>query len=261
MTRPILLLSPHFDDGALSCGGTLGCWARGGREVAVVTLFAGASPGPVPPFGAVQHRMWGSPPAPNRLRRAEDHAAYLRLGIEKIHHLEVPDAVYRGAAAGGAYYDSEAAIFGPVRPEERDLAAEIVARLAPLIRARGRILAPLGAGGHVDHRIARRVGERLAAAGRSVTFYEELPYVESPGALDSALGERERWRPQILRLDPQALEAKIAAVAYYRTQIPVLYGDERQMEHRVRAVALDAGGGRGYAERLWWPRKGGNGDG
>ncbi|MCB0078582.1 MAG: PIG-L family deacetylase [Anaerolineales bacterium] len=243
--KALTVLSPHFDDSVLSCGGQLWQAGRAGTPLRVLTLFAGPPPVPLPSFAAEQHRMWGDPPDANALRRAEDVTAHLRLGCAELHHLAPPDAVYRVGPRGEPLYGSEGAIFGELHGAEAALAQRLTDLVRPLL-LRGTVLAPLGIGHHVDHQLAHAVGRRLAAAGIEVRFYEELPYVETG---QPTLGAG--WRLERIMLDEGAIRAKIAAMAYYRSQIPVLYGSEREMARRIRQVAIEAAGGDGLAERRW----------
>lgn len=251
--QELAILSPHFDDGVLSCGGRIWQNAAAGVPVRVMTLFAGGARGNPPPFARVQHAMWGDPPDANRLRRAEDVAAHSRLGCFDLYHLDEPDAVYRVGANGVPLYDSEQAIFGDIHPEEEGYARALADMVRAYLPAEARVLAPLGVGGHVDHRIGRAVGQLLLEEGWPLAFYEELPYVEREGTLERVLTPREAWRAEMTEISEEALSAKVEALAYYRSQIPVLYGGDLAMSRRVRAVANRVAGGTGYAERLWWP--------
>ncbi len=249
----IVILSPHFDDSVLSCGGQIWAARQRGEAVRVLTLFAAPPAGEPPPFAQVQHAMWGSVPDANALRRAEDIAAHLRLGCADLRHLDAPDAVYRVSQGGSALYGTEAAIFGEIVVEESDYARQ----LAPIVRAHlpagATLLAPLGVGRHVDHQLGFLVGQTLLEGGQRVAFYEEMPYIQWPAALERALSDKPGWQPQVLPLSEDAIAAKIAAMAYYRSQLPVLFGDDPTMERRLRDAARTAAGGAGYAERLWWP--------
>lgn len=249
----IAILSPHFDDGVLSCGGRIWSLRQQGYPVQVITLFAGGPPIPLPPFAAYQHRKWGDVPDITRLRQAEDRAAYMRLGCEALHYLAAPDAIYRLDERGAGRYASNQALFGPLHPEEAAYAAELATQVAPLLAAGTTLLAPLAVGQHVDHQLAYRVGWTLREMGWRVRFYEELPYVEWEGARASALRDKVGWQAEHFPLSEEAMASKVAAMAYYRSQIPVLYGDDLSMSRRIRAVGSEVTSGVGYAERLWLP--------
>ncbi len=250
----VIILSPHFDDSVLSCGGQIWQRRQHGQPVRVIILFAGPPLAAAPPFARVQHAMWGDPPDPNRLRRAEDRVAHARLGCFDLVHLEMPDAVYRIAEAQRPLYDSEEAIFGTVHPAEETLPDRLCDLLTPHLPQTATVWAPLGVGHHVDHQLGYIVGQTLLGAGWRVAFYEELPYIERPAALERALAASAGpLQVEVSPLSEAAIDAKIAAAAYYRSQVPVLYGDEATMARRIRASARAAG--HGYAERLWWPQQ------
>jgi LmbE family N-acetylglucosaminyl deacetylase len=255
----LAILAPHFDDAVLSCGGQMwDMWQRG-HSVRVITLFAGPPPADLPPFARVQHRMWGDPPDANVLRRAEDTVACARLGCFDLHHLEFPDAVYRLGSTGEPLYGSEEAIFGQIHPEEHDFVTGLARVVRRYLPQDATVLAPLGMGNHVDHQLAFTVGQSLLGEGWRVKFYEELPYVDWPGVVEHTRAARQRQglRARSIPISAEALAARVEAMAYYRTQIPVLYGDELNMRERLHAVA-SAGAGQ-YVERLWIPEGRGKG--
>lgn len=248
-----VILSPHFDDGVLSCGGRIWQATQAQKQVRVISIFAGGPLADVPPFAQVQHEKWGNPPDANGLRRAEDVAAYARLGCFDLCHLDAPDAVYRVTKDGRPLYGTEEAIFGTIQPEESAYAERLTEEIEPYLLSDATILAPLGVGHHVDHLLGYAIGSLLRHKGWSVAFYEELPYIETEHALERVLADKPAWQAEQIALSEAALAAKVDAMGYYRSQIPVLYGNELVMSRRIRAVANEVAGGIGYAERIWWP--------
>ena len=113
-------------------------------------------------------------------RRREDLAACRVLAAQAI-HWELQEAIHRlDPGSREALYPSLERLFGAVAPPEEGLVAALAARLAELAELAGepgstRIVAPLGVGGHVDHRIVRAAAER--AFGASLLYYEEFPYI------------------------------------------------------------------------------------
>ena len=91
-------LSAHYDDIALSCGGTVALLARHGVTPEVRVAF-GAEPDPtlpLSPFAVMQHRQWGLAAGEViRARRVEEAAAAARLGATSS-SLTLCDAIYRG---------------------------------------------------------------------------------------------------------------------------------------------------------------------
>jgi LmbE family N-acetylglucosaminyl deacetylase len=253
-------LSPHLDDAVLSCGGSIHRHTARGEPVRVVTVlsaeFAGEN---LSDFALFQHRLWGEPPQPMALRRAEDVAALATLGAE-VEHLSYLDAVYRGSDQGLWMYTDLTSLFGDVHADDplglsgaQGLVDELAARIAPADQSL--IYAPLGAGGHVDHRIVHAAAQGLRAQGYRLAFYEDYPYAEQPGAVQSALERTggQGWRPETIPLEGADLGAKVAALACYRSQLPVLFGAAERMPDRVRSFAAGLSPGGGLAERIWWP--------
>src|SRR5262245_21323676 len=72
-TAPLLVLSPHFDDAVLSCGGLIAAACAVGRLVLVVTVFTGQ---PTPE--TVPARLQGF--SRYDVRRGEDDQALAILG-------------------------------------------------------------------------------------------------------------------------------------------------------------------------------------
>jgi LmbE family N-acetylglucosaminyl deacetylase len=253
-------LSPHLDDAVLSCGGRIHHHTAAGEAVLVVTLFAGeASAGiKTSPFALVQHGYWGNPPRPMSLRRAEDRAALALLGADLI-HLEYLDAVYRAGPSGQWLYPGEAAIFGPVNPEDpttREGAEGLARQLDEAVPPKGKdhlIFAPLALGGHVDHRITRMAALQLSEMGHSVAFYEDYPYAERLGSSEATSSQG--WRIENLSLDPADVATKVAALCYYRTQLRVLFGRPEDMPSQVRTFASTRSPELRLAERIYWPSR------
>jgi len=159
----IVVVSPHLDDAVMSCGGLLAAAVRRGERALVVTVFTEGEG--------------------HEERRAEDREAVRLLGAEPI-HLGLVDAPERlGLARSHRALVEEAAVDGADRARVEDA-------LDACFRERGiasdaPVLAPLGAGRHVDHRV---VHEALAARP-GVIFYEDRPYSLVPGEVRARLRE------------------------------------------------------------------------
>lgn len=231
-----LYLSPHFDDAALSCGGQIFGHIARGESVLVVTITAGdPPPDPVSDTVASLHRRWsdslGDAPDHARMvaqRRAEDRAAWEILRADYL-HLPFRDCIYRcGPDDTQPLYPGPTDMFGPINPED----AVVVEQLAEAFGALptgNTIYLPLGVGRHVDHQVTRRAGE--AVFGRAARYYEDYPYTMAPGALEAVLptSAREEWTAETIWLDDNALRAKIAAVAAYRSQLSSFFASEADL--------------------------------
>lgn len=258
--RLYLYLSPHLDDAVLSCGGLIHRQVRQGDQVLVLTVFAGdPPPGERSAFALLLGERWQAADRPVATRRAEDRQALALLGAGFC-HWDYPDCIFRlHPTDGQPLYPTREAIFGLVHPWEAvQLVEELAQRLQELCARRrpAVVYSLLTAGHHVDHQLVQWAARRLAEQGWAVCHYEDYPYVEDPARLQAALAEAGgAWQPEFQPLAPADLEARIAAIACYRSQLAELFGDPGAMPGRVSAYAHSLGGG-GPAERYWWPRDG-----
>ena len=241
-----IYLSPHLDDAVLSCGGRIASACARGERVLVVTLAAGDPPATeLTPLARSLHATWGAGRELSALRRAEDRAASARLGADVL-HWDVPDSLYRRTPDGRPLCASLRSLFAPPLVAETALEEECRRRLADL-PPHGLLVAPLAVGGHINHRLARRVAERSPQAARGgAAFYEDFPYVLRWRALAKALGRQADWAPDVLALEEPAVAAKLEAIAAYATQVPSLFPGAGRLEKDVRTWARKVGG-----ERIW----------
>jgi LmbE family N-acetylglucosaminyl deacetylase len=243
-----IYLSPHLDDAVLSCGGRIWQQAQAGEHVLVVTIFASppASGAPLSPLARELHTRWGHLADAVARRQQEDVAALALLGAEAM-HWPYTDCIYRQASGGRFLYASEEALWGKIHPAEQALVSELASQLAALPRGQdSTVHAPLGVGNHVDHQIVRHAAE---ASGPTLTYYEDFPYAQDPLAVQTALAQA-RGQAELVRLSEEALEAKIAAIACYGSQLSTFWTDLAEMATGVRAFAERTGSG-SPAERYW----------
>jgi len=252
-------LSPHLDDAVLSCGASIAQQAANGESVEVLTIFAGRPPlRPLSSYAAEMQEKWGNPPDPMGRRREEDEAACHMLGATTI-HLDYLDAIYRTDPANGAflYTSDEQLMGGHLHPADLGLADELTTAIAQRYGSVHDVLiyAPLSAGAHVDHQIVRATAFKLKRRGFSLCFYEDFPHAEKGHTLVSALAQPDgcAWVAELRLLQEPHVTMKCEAIACYRSQIPILFGDAEAMVQRVRAYMTLVGSGVGYAERFWRP--------
>ena len=251
-----VFLAPHYDDVALSCGGTVALLADAGARPLVLTVFGGEpGGGDLTDFARWQHERWGTGEADTLVvRRAEERAAATILGCETrwLPHL---DAIYRGAR-----YLSDEALFGPLAADEDPLAERIAAEVLALPELAGdpekvTLYVPLAVGNHVDHQVVYRVGRLVAAPGsrraRRVLAYEDYPYA----ALGDELARRlavvggEVGEAEVVPIGP-ALARRIAAIEAYRSQLPVIFRFTDDTRRAIGDYARQVGDGE-PAERYW----------
>lgn len=230
---PVVVVSPHMDDAALSCGRLLA--SLPGSHV--VTVFSGGPPrvSPLPEWDRLSGAFSPGDDVMG-LRVREDEAALALVGATG-HRLGLWDEQYRGRPVRLARFRARAVRARARRlddPRVEDGAAAALAALAgdPELRT---WVVPLGLW-HGDHKKTARACMRLAAqpsrpgrAAPTFVVYEELPYrLEVPDQVDQA---RAAWSLAGFALEPVEApgldgearrEAKAAMVAAYRSQLPCL---------------------------------------
>ncbi len=246
--RPsVIYLSPHFDDVALSCGGSVAMDAEDGR-VTIVTVFAGRPPGELNSFAQFQHNRWGTSENTVDERRVEDAAAMIALNAQP-RWLDFPDAIYRDDL-----YLSDADLFGDVKSGDSATARRLSDALIELVEEirPTRMYAPLSAGGHVDHRLARNAALASRRAGLELFLYEDFPYAASDGAVERAIADLDRSTEPLYVDMTRVMSKRLAAIAAYSSQLTTIFRHYGTWDDVVRAYARrlsgDAGG---YAERFW----------
>lgn len=247
---PLFVLSPHLDDSVYSVGGQLSRQVRAGGTAVVLNVFAGHPGAVLSPLAQEFHERQGVDDLVSH-RIGLDRAAVGRLGASPV-YLPFRDCLYRGGTGGGDggtwYYTDPGQVFGPAHPAEAHLAEELAETIVALLPPdrQVRVLAPLAAGGHVDHRIVRDAGLLLVRQGWPVRFYEDVPYVMREGAVGEALAAiggdgAGDWQVETVFLEPEDSAARLEAIALYRSSLPI---------ETFAGIVRDAGGGR-PAERIW----------
>lgn len=154
--QPILYLSPHPDDVVFSCGGSLALDCASG-PVTLVTAF--------------------TRPAQAAARLAEDRSAAELLGCRHV-NLDLPAALDRPEVRGALD------VYAPLGPQHLGVISELVARLRPLLVEQPLLYAPLGVGGHSDHRLCFVAARALAESlGLTLRLYEDQPFSQAPYAV------------------------------------------------------------------------------
>lgn len=234
----VVILSPHLDDAALSCGALL--HTLRGMQTLVVTLCSGNPPPRVSADGRKTLPARRGHVTP-RIRRTEDVAAMRSIDAAYV-HLSFPDAIYRRSLLSGKliYLGARERWAAPHGDDQAyieelyRLLRRICLDLGPIL-----LLSPMGIGDHVDHQIVARVAMRLAEGGASLLFYEDFPYVAAPA---SGRGDGDHPRAALARLGlapdecfivPVDVDAKMALLRHYVSQVPVLFGDDASMREAI----------------------------
>lgn len=253
-----LYLSPHADDAALSCGGHISQLTRQGQEVVIFTVMGGSPPPEFTPndFTNENHTRWALGPDPVEGRRQEDAQAAAALGAQ-IKFGPYPDAIYRvHPRTNKNLYTDRDAIFGMVHPEDPVLQTRRAAVVKAITAAfdlhdTDTVHVPLGVGHHVDHQLVRDMGKAMIRWHPNINFYfyEEFPYVrQGERVIQATYTSLDIPAMRVTNLlDPVSLDAKIAAIRCYRSQLSGLDWDTTEaMAREVRTFFASTGG-----EREW----------
>jgi LmbE family N-acetylglucosaminyl deacetylase len=244
-------LAPHPDDVALSIGGML--MARAANVTLRLVTLTGAPPDGIGLVGSPV-RSWlhlhdvGDGASVRRLRtefrrREAEDEAFARLARAERAASPLIDASLRRRREEilfGAHDDVDAA----------EIAA--VVNLTLDASAADLVLAPLGAGGHVDH--VDTAGAVLRWAGgsqhrRRVLLYEDLPYAAREPSevwrrVEELAEEGHALQPRVFPL-AEGIEGKLACIRIYETQ-PTDSWIESIVDYAATIGSPD-----GFAERLW----------
>ncbi len=230
----VVVLSPHLDDAALSCGGLV-AELRGVAPRLVVTLCAGDPP-PGPASESKRSQFFAHP----RERRREDREAMQSLACDYL-HLGFCDAVYRYDDRGRPLYREF--LTGEIHPGDRAHAAAVADAIARICAQTGAILvvAPLAIGRHIDHVICARAAVALAGSGARLLFYQDIPYSVPGNRITKVADTAEHalarlgLAPERELLVPFDLDAKTRLVARYGTQLSMLFRDRDELRQTLGA--------------------------
>ncbi|WP_435017222.1 PIG-L deacetylase family protein [Tundrisphaera sp. TA3] len=244
-----LVISPHLDDAAFSCGGTIASLARQGWRVVLATAFTASVPDPAGFALACQLDKGLGPEVDYMaLRRDEDLACGRALGVSEVLWLDLPEAPHRG-------YGSPAELFGPMRTEDRiaeplvDAIQSLIGRYEPAV-----IFAPQGVGGHVDHRqVIAAMQDSALTPACPVAWYRDLPYAARfPDARpDPAVPADQADR--LVSLAAEDFAAKLEGCSRYASQVGFQFGGAAEMRRclsRFAASESERFGMVGSAETL-----------
>lgn len=237
MTHSALFLSPHLDDVAFSCGGTLIRLVEEGWDVCLCTVFTASVLNPSGFALACQLDKGLSPDVDYMaLRRAEDQEFARLAGLLRCLHLPYPEAPHRG-------YQSAPDLFAGIHKAD-EIGREIAADLETLVPTFEYIFAPAGIGNHVDHlQTILAITEARGAA--RCRWYRDTPYaIRNPDAPASAL------LPDALTTceSPIDIYRKTEACFAYTTQIPFQFGGEAELRSKLQSFHRR---GKGFFESLY----------
>ena len=229
----VIVLSPHLDDAALSCGGLLAA-LRGHVSRLVVTVTCADA----------KARKGHINPAPRRL---EDRQALASIDCD-VAHLGFADAIYRRSPISGQLIYAgirERMAAPPIDDAAHVEELYLVMRRLCLDMGRVILLSPMAVGQHVDHVLCAHVAVRLLGNSPDLFFYEDFPYVVGGVLADvpdddpqRALRRLNQAPAECVRV-PIDAERKLALLRHYPSQMPLLFGDDQRMAAAVQSQQVD----------------------
>lgn len=231
-SRTALFVSPHLDDVAFSCGGTLALLAREGWRTVLATVFTRSVPDPIG-FALACQTDKGLPPEVDymALRREEDRGAAEHLGAGETLWLDLPEAPHRG-------YGSAPELFSGT-PKDDEVWRDVTGLLEDLLQTHDPdlLLAPQALGNHADHlQVVRAVRELETLRDVEIAWYRDAPYAtRNPGSRPSSLLPAGLSEGAIDIAE--TLGAKLDACAAYTTQLGFQFGGEENMRAALTAFA------------------------
>jgi LmbE family N-acetylglucosaminyl deacetylase len=222
-----IIVSPHLDDAALSCGGRM----LGDQAVMVVNIFSKTA------WWRFGH---GAADAEKiQACREMEEELVARLSGAAIIGLGLAEALLRGYAMEHVF--DPAPKDGEVAARDAEAAAAIGKSVLGLSREHplAHWFLPLGVGSHVDHILVRDASvEALRGAGIKPThlhFYEDLPYAAKlgPEADFSGLVPGFVLREEVLEID-ELMEWKLELLRAYWSQFR--WAELAELEAYARAV-------------------------
>jgi LmbE family N-acetylglucosaminyl deacetylase len=224
--RKIVVLSPHLDDAVFSLGASIAEATRAGKEVRVVTVFAGDPRLPLPAAWWDRATGFATFAEAARARREEDSLACGLIGATPV-WLPFGDATYEEEHEDDKVWSAVAEAVGD--------ADAVLTPGFPLV--------------HVDHAwLTRLVLERRFERDPRVGLYVEQPYAwrrgERPGwteQLHGVLPEAPPWRHS--RASRRDRRMKRRAFRCYASQLP-MFGRQPLLRIALREAI---GGGEGVA--------------
>lgn len=229
--KKLLFVSPHYDDAALSCGHLIKRLS-GGNIIYVVNIFTTSHKGPHTFSSKKFLKVSGNTDALALYndRKAEDFKALKWLGVKGF-DMSYQDAIFRRRSIS---------IFGRVLPEldhiypfykailwssghrEKALSKKIENDLRKFNKRVDIVFLPLAIGGHVDHRIARRIGENVS---KNIIYYSDFPYnINNPTTLVPAGYKKVEI--------PVDLKEKSVLLKFYKSQFGGLFKDGLVPKHK-----------------------------
>ena len=231
--KKIYIISPHYDDAVLSCG-CLISELKGRADVSVVNVFTAVHSGPY--TLSAKKFLWSSGARDGvelfKKREKEDEIALQSVKVKTV-NLGLQDALFRKKSKPSflgvaipefdhIYPVYRTHILRDMSPED-NVATDLKTKLSSFKDKNAVFLLPYGVGGHVDHRIVRKIGEEVFD---NIILYSDFPY--------NVRGNDYGRTPKSYKKHELAVDLfeKEALVRKYKTQFKGLFSGKGLPAHK-----------------------------
>lgn len=242
-SKKILFISPHMDDIALSCGGTLISHINQLNDVRILSVFS--------EFGSEDKNDFVRSILSNMdyNKSAGDSFGTVRRREEMALSRLINTNIILGGFNDAAWRccDSEEKLFN-LAPDE-NLISAISSKLISINRefSPDTIFVPKGLGSHIDH-IAARDAALKVFEKKKILFYEDFPYCYNLPDIQVSKPIHDQKLSMVRTDITPFIKWKIRLINCYKSQTRFLFKSEKNMISIVKSSSLD--NGRCY-EKFW----------
>lgn len=231
-----LVLSPHLDDGVLSCGEFVRSKIDEGNDVTIVTVFSGyPEKTELSDAAKKYHSDCFLSDDAMEYRKEEDIKACKILGC-KYKHLDFYECLYRKNGNGDYIYPDIEDIYH-LEDDDNVYIEKFSPVILDIIKDYDYILAPLGMGNHADHLLLNEIMKNIARTTKyKIMFYEEVPYICS--IYDSGKKvDVSGMKPVVFEIKEKSWLLKLQAVLSYRSQLHILWENENERIKQLNLIS------------------------
>lgn len=243
------VISPHLDDGVLSCGDYIKKLIDDGNSVTLITVFTGYPPSfDLSEAGKEYHANCFLSNNSMEFRKKEDIQACRLLGCDYI-HLDYYECLYRKDPEGNNIYPCLNNIYHLDEKSDESSIQKLIKEFLGIIHQFDCILAPLGLGEHADHLLLNKVMQSIDALNNNkILYYQDIPYICYMNEINKKI-TISGMKPVIVEISESEWQLKVQAILCYRSQLHVLWRNENELLKQLRAVSKMYGFN--HAIRFW----------
>jgi LmbE family N-acetylglucosaminyl deacetylase len=222
MKKKCLILSPHYDDAALSCADYISYLQKQNYQVYVCNVFTTFQSLNNPPHTLRYLKNSGTTSVAKfqKMRSDEDKTATKIMKV-KTFNLGFVDGGFRVINSSPIYPSSKKLFSGLPHQQDQPILSTLVKLFSFLEPKFDLWICPLGIGGHADHILVKKAAQKVIQKQR-IQFYVDMPYGLQPKNWLSL--QTTKLISMKKKLIPQSGN-KRTTIKAYKSQVPVLFSD------------------------------------